>query len=612
MSDLEIELNCFREFHSGKKASVGRAAHCKNIIRMLWPENGPKPFIFHPWAEEMIEAMCEEKYLGITGCANSCKSSTSAVFAIVKWLSDPEHSTILITSTSISAARQRIWGYIEEFWNTLVQTGIRLPGKMVASGPMIRFEHPVTGQSSSKHGIFLVACEPKQDKKAIGKLVGFKAGYVAGGRMGSMVLVGDEFCELSCALLEAAMSNLSANCNFQLFALGNFASIYDPLGIICTPKIGWGAISPDTGGWDTELGRCLHFDAERSPNILANKTIYPFLPTKKWIEAQAKELGENSYGYWRMVKGFPAPEGATDGLYSDADYIICDAGRKDIRWISKPTPIAGLDLSFTDGGDGCCAVFCEFGVSEDFGQTLLVKGWEFYSEDRRAKKRRSRQIAEAFRADCEARGIRPEHAGYDSSGTGGKAMGDTIAEVWSGSCYACDFSGAPSEIPTGVKDKETGKNRFYNRVSELWGVGVDYLRSEQLKGIVDALAKQMAARKVKTHHKRGDDLLMQIEPKKEMRKRTNGQSPDVADAFFIALDVARARLKFRPNVSKIADKAAQAKWNKFVQQQEAPARTVHSIAKTALEAQTQAKKRGWAHRVLQVQGSGWGNKSLLR
>ena len=85
----------------------------------------------------------------------------------------------------------------------------------------------------------------------------------------------------------------------------------------------------------------------------------------------------------------------------------------------------------------------------------------------------------------------------------------------------------------------TGEELYTNRVSELWFVGKELMRTRQIYGISSDLAKEMCARNydmVKT-----GSLKVKIESKLEFKARF-GRSPDLADAAFLALDCARQRL----------------------------------------------------------------------
>ena len=82
-----------------------------------------------------------------------------------------------------------------------------------------------------------------------------------------------------------------------------------------------------------------------------------------------------------------------------------------------------------------------------------------------------------------------------------------------------------------------GSDKYTNRVTELWFSGVEYMRAGQLKGVVPDLAKEMTGRKYNTT---GGGKVT-VEPKRDYKLRL-GRSPDLADAFFLGLDLARQKL----------------------------------------------------------------------
>jgi hypothetical protein len=100
--------------------------HFKRIVSALWPEDGPKPFVWHPWAERMLEASCRNKYLAVAGCASSGKTDYFAIWAIVNFIVAPYDTMVLVTSTTLKDSRKRIWGSIRDYW----QAAPALPGKL--------------------------------------------------------------------------------------------------------------------------------------------------------------------------------------------------------------------------------------------------------------------------------------------------------------------------------------------------------------------------------------------------------------------------------------------------------------------------------------------------
>jgi hypothetical protein len=521
------ELYSFRNPVSVEKGGELREHHFKRIVSALWPEDGPKPFVWHPWAERMLSAACENQYLAVAGCASSGKTDCFAIWAIVNFIVAPYDTMVLVTSTTLKDSRKRIWGSIRDYW----QAAPPLPGKLVDSMGLIRFEDG-TGGTSDKCGITLIAAEKKKEKEAVGKLIGFKNKRV--------IVIADEMPELSESILEASASNLSLNPEFQFIGIGNPASRFDAFGILAKPKGGWQSISPMDDEWETDRGRCIRFDGEKSPNVLTGKLIYPWIVTQAKLDEAKARFGENSLAYYRMFRGYWAPTGDEDNIYSETEIISAGADGEAI-WLEPPTRVAALDPAFTNGGDRTPIQFGEFGVSRDGIPTLMLTHRKLLQDNVHDKKRtRTEQIVQQFKDACDADGVEPWCCAFDKSGAGGP-FGDVVAMSWSPEVLGVQFGGKASELPVSISDNTLSSDRYVNRVSELWFGAKELIRTGQFKGVDRELAKEMCARKYST--KKGTSLRMEVESKTDMKART-GASPDLADAAMILIELCRQRFGF--------------------------------------------------------------------
>jgi hypothetical protein len=521
------EIYSFRNPVSPEKGGESREYHFKRIVSALWPEDGPKPFVWHPWAERMLEAACVNKYLAVAGCASSGKTDFFAIWAIVNFIVAPYDTMVLVTSTTLKDSRKRIWGSIRDYW----QAAPPLPGKLVDSMGLIRFDDG-TGGTSDKCGITLIAAEKKKEKEAVGKLIGFKNTRV--------IVIADEMPELSESILEASASNLSLNPEFQFIGIGNPASRFDAFGILAKPKHGWQTISPLEDEWETERGLCIRFDGEKSPNVLTQKLIYPWIVTQAKLDEAKARFGENSLAYYRMFRGYWAPTGEDDNIYSETEIIAAGADQ-DAIWLEPPVKVAALDPAFTNGGDRTPVQFGLFGTSRDGIPTLMYTHRELLSDDvTDRKKTRTEQIVRKFQDLCEQEGVEPFYAAFDKSGAGGP-FGDVVSMMWSEEVLGVQFGGKASDLPVSISDVTLSCDRYVNRVTELWFGAKELIRTGQLKGIDRELAKEMCSRKYTTQ--KGVGLRMVVETKTDMKART-GESPDLADSAMILIELCRQRLGF--------------------------------------------------------------------
>lgn len=438
-----------------------------------------------------------------------------------------------MTSTSLKEARKRIWGATLDYWSAVPG----LPGKVIDSQGLIRLQTG-SGKSEEKFsdrcGISLIAAERKQEREAIGKLIGLK--------QDRLIFIGDEMPELSEAILEACYTNLSSNPEFWLFALGNFKSVYDAFGQFIKPIGGYQSITVADKEWKTERGSCLHFDALESPNWLAKENKWPVAKVE-FIQSAIDHDGVDSPGFWRMFRSFPCPGGNEQSIYSEADLIKFNAEETPIWEGKEKTRVAGLDPSFTMGGDRAPLVLGWYGRDRDGRMVVCADQMILLIEDVNKKDEpRNFQIARQFKTACEAAGVLPENAAYDGTGAGGP-FGDIVSEVWDRKVLRVLFGGKASDIPFSAHDPTPAVKKCVNRVTELWYVGLEFLRHRQLKGIFPALAKEMCGREFTTE--KTGEIRLRVESKEDMKSRI-GRSPDIADAFFVMLDLTRQRLGAMP------------------------------------------------------------------
>ena len=529
-TDLLIEFQAFRHKISGPEAP-GAHVHFKNIVNAIWNHpKSTKKVDWNPWAERMIEHLCQHKYLAIAGCASSGKTRIGgALWGIVNFLAAPTETKVLLTSTSLKDSRQRVWGEVEEYWMAAAQLlggEANMPGELASSAGMIRYKSG--DMRSDRQGLTLIAGEKSKAKESIGKVIGFKGTRV--------ILIADELPELSEALINAAESNLAANPEFQMIGIGNPNSYFDPFGVFCEPEAGWNSITELDYEWKTKKGFCIRFDAEKSPNIQAGKTIYPYMMTQEKLDDFQQRLGVKTLRYYRMVKGFWCPTGSEESIFSEADILSYEANVPAV-WREPPVLVAGFDPSFTNGGDRSVLYFGKVGYNLDGLKTLEWTDFEELQEDATNKtSSRTEQIVDMLVRSCQKRGVQLKHLGIDGTGAG-KPFCDMVRARWGGDFLEVNFSGSASDMPASGTDSRPSKEVYVNKVSEIWFVGREYMQSGQIKGISPPLARELCARSYVTKQKGK----IQVETKAEMKKRT-GKSPDIGDSALIGLEVARRRL----------------------------------------------------------------------
>lgn len=501
------------------------------IAEILWDQPGRECLLdCHPWAELIIAKACRNKYLAIGGAASSGKSHIMAAWGIVQWMCAPDETLVLMTSTTLREARKRIWGSVISLLSVVEGLPLKIRDSIGSANYIDQ-----QGRIFDRMGLSLIAAERSKTREAIGKLIGIHTPRV--------ILIGDELTELSPSITEAAMSNLNANPYFQFVGLSNPASRFDAFGSWSEPKGGWDSIVPDRDlRWATKYGgEFIRLDASDSPNVKAGTEIYPYLPTAEKIEEAKMNLGgENSRGFMRMFRAVFFDGGEEDGIYSEAE-IVGSGALGQCVFSGRTTKVAAVDPSFSSGGDRTILITGELGYNDSNQFALQFKEVIPIFEDETNKAvTRTVQICRQIKEICKARGIAAMNVAVDSTGAGSPFC-DALAGEWNNEFLRINFGGAATERRVSVSNRTPAKELYFNRVSEMWFVGKEFLRCKQLFGVphemaVDMTARQYELRKLST-------LRMKIESKEDFNSRM-GRSPDISDAAFLLVDLARERHSF--------------------------------------------------------------------
>jgi hypothetical protein len=105
-----------------------------------------------------------------------------------------------------------------------------------------------------------------------------------------------------------------------------------------------------------------------------------------------------------------------------------------------------------------------------------------------------------------------------------------------------NFGGAASDDPVSTNDEMKSKEKYVNRVSELWFRGAELLRSNKLRGMSPDLCKELSTRKYSTQ--KGTTMKLQVESK-VIYKARHGKSPDIADSAVVLVEVAYQRFHLK-------------------------------------------------------------------
>jgi len=528
-NDLYIELYCYLHHPSpeGEGGRLKQLEHYWNAVDILWNNNprSPRKVVRNDWTNDMTTGMIYNRYCALAGSGSSGKSDSMAVYGIVNYMASPLNTKVLLTSTTLTAAKLRVWKSVSELWLK------EFPGKMVQSNCLIKGYNKV-GILSEETGLKLIPAAGSSSTEIDQGFIGIKQDRV--------IALLDELSEIPMGVLNACYSNLETNPHFELKAASNPNLYTDPFGVFSEPADGWNSITEDDYKWKTSRGVCYRFDAEKSPNIKAGRVIYPWLPSQTSIDMAKNDYGENSRFFYRMFKAFWFAGASDETIYTEGELITNKANKKiDISEYAgeakRDVIVAGGDPAYTQGGDRFPVVYGQ--VVQLKGKSVLeVLGYEILKDDlSKDQAGRSYNSVRLMQELAVKHSISPENFGYDMTGAG-IPFRDIVVSQWSSLPMGVNFGGAPSKLQISPVDKRLGADVYANRVSEIWVRMKGLVREGRIRGLPPEIIKEICERR---WHKNmlTSSKKLRIESKVDMKHR-GLKSPDLADAFFVLCEVA--------------------------------------------------------------------------
>jgi hypothetical protein len=127
--------------------------------------------------------------------------------------------------------------------------------------------------------------------------------------------------------------------------------------------------------------------------------------------------------------------------------------------------------------------------------------------------------------------VKPEDFALDATGAGA-GIADIISQRWQSGFVRVSFGGAATDAPISVEDNRPAKQVYANRVTQLWGQIKVIVMGGRLRGLDDQTARELCARIYTLKNER-----TLLESKKDLKKRTKGNSPDRADALALLAEL---------------------------------------------------------------------------
>lgn len=555
-----IYLKLFRE----EKNPELKYQFMKKINDFYWPQT-----LWHPWSERRFRAHCGgHKYITYAGGAATGKSYDAAKIALIFWLADPKHRTVIIASTTLSSLEARVWGYLTKFISTAA-----LPIKAdYLSGKPPKILYPEDKERGSQrirdtiHGIFAVAAKQGESDVAIQNWIGRHPDR-------GIFIVVDEAPDCNINLLNSLPNLESGVEEFSCLAIGNSLDIFDLHGSLSTPKHGWESINPLIDNrWETTQkdGICLFFSCYESPAIqetdpVRKSLLSKFLITQEQIDEKKQKYGETSDAFFRFTLGFWRT-GSTSNLVISKEFITKFGVREKAEWSGyfPLITVGSIDPAFSTGGDSCIFRMAILG-QDVHGQMVL----DFRNEDllfpiaisASSGEAAEVQIANQVIKLSRSYGCKLADICIDANG-----QGRALAEV-------LKLTAKELVAPIKIYSTRSGTNvvKSFDVVLktayELWYSMRSFIQEGQIKGLDFQAVQQFTTRLIIQNPKTHKQVL---EPKKDYKIRMRSisasmaHSPDEADAAALCLQSAIINYGFTPGARRELYKAKSFEEEKFL------------------------------------------------
>lgn len=519
----EVDVN-------GDRYGRGFTFHVIALQKLLWPEKK-----WHRWNRLIVEQICEHRFTGIMGPASSGKTHEAACILLILYFCYPTAFTGMVSSTDSRSLELRVWGEIKKYWLKAKDMWGDCPGHLIESKQMIITSDDSAIGRDFRNGLIGIPCVVGGQYVGLGKYVGVKND--------NLMLCADELSFMGKSLVDS-ISNLNKNKGFKLVGMGNPKDPDDALGTICEPH-------PDLGGWDgieqgnkTQVwqtrwrnGVCIQLVGTDSPNYdvpEGQPEPYPFLIGREEIQTDLEYYGADSLQFQMMNMGI-MPKGAQSRRVITS--LLCETcgAKEKAVWYGGPTTlIAGMDAAYSSvGGDRTVLVILRIGKGKNgVWQISLDEKPIIVPAKARGTLTVEDQIAQNVKSILVARGIPPERLFLDSTGRG--SLVSSLARIWSAQIVAVEFGGDPTNRQVSDVIKKTCKEHFSKFVTELWYFTRYVIEARQMCQMSNDLIEEGSSREWTMV--RGKKI--EVEGK-EITKARMGKSPDIYDAFVVAVEGAR-------------------------------------------------------------------------
>lgn len=509
------------------RRAVDLAFNCQGSFRRV---------VWNRWTDQILEDLVWDwrnvRVGALAGSSSSGKSDTVALYGCMEYWARPTDTWFFVLSTTKDGARGRIWKSVTQYWSQMERMGA--PGKLNDSIGFLKGVNQA-GEVHGNSGIKLLAAGKQDADNACANLIGQKNP--------NTIVAADEATELGEQVFKTVYLNNSVNERCSYTAMANPNTLTDPFAEVAEPKNGWKSIDESCYKWETKYGWCRRLNAEESPRMEEEATFTEedwengrlpkcfWQPGREYCARIEENMGgKRSRGYYRFVKAFWCPDGASNTIYSEVEFLQGMALEKtEPRWDGEPVTLTALDPSFSRNGDRSACAIGKVGKVDGRTHMHICDERSLEEDINDKKKPLSHQIIRQWKQLAEDWGIKPGRAIFDNTGAG-ISFGHIVDAEWSPAVQKVNFQGSPTRDKVIFRGND---EEYYNKNSELWIQPKEYFRANQVSGLSKETMAELVEREY--HHKESKKL--RVESKEDVKKRTK-KSPDRADAVLMLFEKA--------------------------------------------------------------------------
>lgn len=527
---------------------LGLFEHYKRLESLLWPWKG-----WDRWSEKILRSLIDNRLTALIGPNSSAKTHSVAAFCVARYICFSRNSMTLVSSTDIRSLELRIWGEIKKLWNEAKLRYPETPGRIIESKQCIVTDIEDLEATDYRCGIHCIPVLVGGNFQGLSRFSGLKAERI--------FLASDETQFCPPGWFDGIVA-LQKNREFKCAALGNPKDRTDTFGRLAEPAVevgGWEAYEPTgkTMEWPTRFpgGVAIQLDGRDTPN---NDDVpckegedwpFPYLINPDHIAADIKFHGSEDWHVYMNDYGIFPRDAQARRVISK---LTCDRFRafEEPSWTGENlVKLFTLDAAYgAVGGDRCIGIETCWGPCTDGKVRLAGVGQPMVIPVRASVPiEPEEQIAQWVMDYCVPKGIAPSNVAFDSTGRG--SLVSAFGRIWSTDVVAIEFGGSASDrpVPTKVRNKDgqilKASEYYYNFVTELWFAWPALVESDQCRALPMGVVEEGVLRGWDYRNRK-----VQVEPKtadagKPSYKARLGKSPDMADSWVVAIELAR-RLGF--------------------------------------------------------------------